>query len=194
MTLTPQFETALLDATRLHATQVRKGTTIPYVAHLLGVCSIVLEYGGDEAQAIAALLHDAVEDQGGASVLAYIRATYGAEVARLVEGCTDADVIPKPPWRARKEAYIAHLPHTDERLRLVSAADKLYNARAILRDYRTLGEGLWARFNGGRDGTLWYYRALAAAFVALGPFELAAELNRVVTELEALAKAQTSGV
>jgi (p)ppGpp synthase/HD superfamily hydrolase len=189
MKLTARFDDALGYAARLHARQVRKGTDIPYISHLLGVCSIVLEYGGDEDQAIAALLHDGPEDQGGQAALDDIRTRFGAAVADIVAGCTDTLVMPKPPWQARKEAYIAHLADMPAPVRLVSAADKLYNAQAILRDYYRLGDGLWDRFTGGKAGTLWYYRELANVFHALGPHSLAEELERVVTELEQLVTA-----
>jgi GTP pyrophosphokinase len=186
--LTSRFEDALIYATRLHAAQVRKATAVPYVAHLLGVAAIVLENGGDEDEAIAALLHDAVEDQGGAATRDEIRRRFGERATAIVDGCTDTDVTPKPPWRARKEAYIAHVRHADRSVRLVSAADKLYNVRSLARDYRQLGEELWARFNGGRDGTLWYYRGLVDAFRAAGSTPLVEELARTVDELESLAR------
>jgi GTP pyrophosphokinase len=186
--LTARFEEALTYATRLHSTQVRKGTNTPYVAHLLGVASIALENGADEDEAIAALLHDAVEDQGGAATREEIRRRFGDRVAEIVDGCTDAEVIPKPPWRARKEAYIQHLALASPSVRLVSASDKLYNARAILLDYRALGEDLWQRFTGGRDGSLWYYRALVGAYKAHGSTPLVEELERTVLEIERLSK------
>jgi (p)ppGpp synthase/HD superfamily hydrolase len=188
-----RFEEALVLASRLHAAQLRKGTKIPYVAHILGVAGIAIEYGADEDEAIAALLHDAVEDQGGAATLADIRRRFGDRVAGIVEGCTDADTVPKPPWRARKESYIAHLPGASPSVRLVSAADKLHNARAILRDYRELGERVWDRFNGGRSGTLWYYRALVEAFRQVGATPLVEELARTVDEIERLAGAGQVG-
>jgi (p)ppGpp synthase/HD superfamily hydrolase len=183
----PRFEEALVYATRLHAGQVRKGTAIPYVAHLLAVTAIVLENGGGEDEAIAALLHDAVEDQGGAATREEIRRRFGETVVAIVDGCTDAETVPKPPWRERKEAYVAHVGHASPSIRLVSAADKLHNARAILADYRQHGEALWSRFRGGRDGTLWYYRALVEAFRAAGSTPLIDELDRTVRELERLA-------
>ena len=189
MRLTARFEDALGYAARLHAAQVRKGTDIPYLSHLLGVCSIALEYGASEDEAIAALLHDAAEDQGGQVVLDEIRSHFGDAVADIVAGCTDTMETPKPPWQARKEAYIAHLSHASSSTRLVSAADKLYNAQAILRDYYRVGETLWNRFTGGRAGTLWYYRELANAFHTFGPRALADELDRVVRELEQLVMA-----
>lgn len=187
MKLGHRFEDALVWASRLHGDQVRKGTRIPYVAHLLAVASLVLEHGGDEDQAIAALLHDAVEDQGGPQTREEIRRRFGEAVAAIVDGCTDTDETPKPPWRARKEAYLAHLGAASPSVRLVSAADKLHNARSVLADYRARGEEVWGRFQGGRDGTLWYYRALAGAFREAGTNPLVEELGRVVDELERVA-------
>lgn len=174
-------------ACQLHAEQRRKGTGVPYVAHLLAVASIALEHGANEDEAIAALLHDAVEDQGGIVIADEIRRRYGDAVANIVLGCTDAEVLPKPPWRERKEAYIAHLASAPPSVLLVSASDKLHNARSTLSDYRTQGEELWSRFRGGREGTLWYYRAIAGAFIEYFPGPLAAEIDRVVGELEQLA-------
>ncbi len=175
-------------AARLHAGQVRKGTEIPYISHLLGVASLVFEYGGDEDTAIAGLLHDAVEDQGGAATLERIREEFGERVAGIVGACTDSMTEPKPPWRERKQAYLARIPGKSYAARLVSAADKLYNARSILRDYRSLGESVWDRFKGGRDGVLWYYRSLVDALKQEGPEDLALELDRVVLELEELVR------
>jgi (p)ppGpp synthase/HD superfamily hydrolase len=190
MALSARFEEALILAVRWHAGQVRKETTIPYIAHLLGVASIVLEQGADEDEAIAALLHDAVEDQGGAVALEEIRRRFGDAVAEIVAGCTDAWTTPKPPWRERKEAYIAHLRHASPSVRLVSAADKLHNARSILADYRAIGEALWSRFNGGKAGTLWYYRALVETLRSSDPAPLVEELDRVVSEIERLARTE----
>jgi GTP pyrophosphokinase len=179
-----RFIDALAFAARRHADQLRKGTHVPYIAHLLGVTSIVLEYGATEEEAIGALLHDAVEDQK--ATLREISARFGKNVAEIVAGCSDTDVDPKPPWRPRKEAYIAHVRSAKSSVQLVSAADKLHNARSIVQDYRAVGEAVWQRFNGGRDGTLWYYRALASAFMSTGS-PLAAELDQAVSELEELA-------
>lgn len=194
MTLSPRFEQALLYATHVHAGQLRKGTGVPYVAHLLGVTSIALEYGADEDQAIAALLHDAVEDAGGKGRQADIEQRFGARVAEIVAGCTDSDTTPKPPWRERKQAYVALLPQAPPHVRLVSAADKLYNARAILHHYRAQGEAVWKRFAGGREGTLWYYRAATSALQEAGADELVAELDRVVTQLELLVGVRAANV
>jgi (p)ppGpp synthase/HD superfamily hydrolase len=185
MILSTRYRDALAFAFDLHQQQVRHGPGVPYVAHLLGVSSLVLEYGADEDEAIAALLHDAVEDQGGRETLGQIAARFGARVAAIVEGCTDSIDPPRPPWRERKERYLAHLRAADRSVQLVSACDKLYNARAILADLRQIGGALWPRFSGGRDGVLWYYAALAQNF----PTDLppAGELGRVVAELQALA-------
>jgi GTP pyrophosphokinase len=184
--LTDRFTSALTLACELHRGQSRKGTQIPYVAHLLAVAAIALEYGATEDEAIAAVLHDAVEDQGGSATASRIREIFGEPVTSIVLGCSDTDVVPKPPWRARKEHYIAHVGAASPSVRLVSAADKLHNARAILSDYRDVGDTLWDRFNGGKEGTLWYYRSLVNAFAAHGNSRLVAELERVVSELEQL--------
>jgi len=181
-----RFREALIFAAQLHATQTRKGTNIPYIAHLLAVAAIALEYGAGEVEATAALLHDAVEDQGGLPMLERIRELFGADVAAIVDGCTDSYTEPKPAWRKRKEDYIAHIADTSPSVRLVSCADKLHNARAILADLRTHGETVWSRFKGGRDGTLWYYRALADALTEAEKNSLTEELERVVTEVEKL--------
>jgi GTP pyrophosphokinase len=185
--LTSRFDEAYAYAARLHADQARKGTNIPYLSHLLAVASLVLEDGGSEDEAIAALLHDAVEDQGGQETLAEIRNRFGERVAGIVESCSDTDTVPKPPWRERKERYIARIRQASSEVRRVSMADKLHNARSILRDYRVLGEGLWERFNAGKDDQLWYYRELVKAFREEGQSPMVDELNQVVSELEQLA-------
>jgi (p)ppGpp synthase/HD superfamily hydrolase len=184
--LTRRFEQALIFATRKHAGQIRKGTGTPYVSHLLSVAALVLEAGGEEDLAISALLHDVVEDCGGAPMLKEVRRRFGKRVADVVEACSDADVIPKPPWRERKEQYIRRLRTADAGTRLVSVADKLHNARSILADYREIGEPIWQRFQGKREGTLWYYRALLVEFRRKYRNRLVDELERVVRELEAL--------
>jgi (p)ppGpp synthase/HD superfamily hydrolase len=188
--LGPRFMRAFAFAAEKHAGQVRKASTIPYVAHLMGAASLVLEAGGDEDQAIAALLHDVVEDCGGVPMLKEIRKRFGARVAKIVDGCTDAYTEPKPPWRQRKEEYLRHLKDADEDTRLVSAADKLNNARSIVADYRAVGDGVWDRFKGGREGTLWYYRALVDEFLKHKRNRITGDLERVVKEMESLAKAQ----
>jgi GTP pyrophosphokinase len=187
--LGPRFRTAFLFAAEKHAGQARKASTIPYISHLMGVASSVLEAGGDEDLAIAALLHDVVEDCGGAPMLKEVRRRFGARVANVVDGCTDADTYPKPPWRARKETYISHLKTADAGTRLVSAADKLNNVRSILSDYRAIGESVWSRFNGGREGTLWYYRTLLDEFLRDKPNRITRDLELAVNDLETLAQA-----
>ncbi len=179
-----RFQKALTLAAKLHRGQVRKGTNVPYISHPLAVAAIALEYGASEDEAIAAVLHDAIEDCGGPAARNEIRCCFGNGVVEIVDGCTDAEVVPKPPWRERKEAYIAHIPQASHSVRLVSMADKLHNVQSILRDYRAHGEELWHRFRGGRDGTLWYYRALVEAFRRAGTNPLLGELDRAVTQLE----------
>jgi GTP pyrophosphokinase len=183
--LGPRFRRAFLFAADKHAKQARKASTTPYIAHLMGVSSLVLEFGGDEDMAIAALLHDVVEDCGGAPMLQEVRRRFGNRVATIVDGCTDSDTTPKPPWRERKEKYLHHLKSANADTRLVSAADKLNNIRSILSDHRSVGEALWARFNGGREGTLWYYRALLEEFLRAQPNRLIREFELAVHELEA---------
>lgn len=186
-TRTGRFGEALAYALTAHQGQVRKGTKIPYVSHLLGVCSLVMEDGGDEAEAIAALLHDAAEDQGGRARREDIRTRFGDRVAAIVEACTDSFEEPKPPWRERKEAYVAHVRGSrDQGALRVSLADKLHNARAILRDYRQIGDELWARFNAGPEEILWYYRSLLDAFRSVSISPMVEELGRVLAELERL--------
>ncbi len=186
--LTGRFEEAFVYAHRLHAAQRRKGTQIPYISHLMAVAALVLEAGGDEDLAIAALLHDAVEDQGGLPRLEEIRGKFGARVAGTVEGLSDSFSLPKPPWRERKEAYLAHLRGAPADTLLVSLADKVHNARTILADLQQEGEAVWGRFTGGKEGSLWYYRSLAAFFEGAAPGGLAGELSRVVSAIERIAE------
>jgi (p)ppGpp synthase/HD superfamily hydrolase len=191
MQLTARFSEALAYAFELHREQLRKASNVPYLSHLMAVAAIVLEHGASEDEAIAALLHDAIEDQGGAPTREAIRRRFGPDVADIVEGCTDADVIPKPPWRARKENYLAHLPQASASVHLVCAADKLHNVRSLLHDYRVHGESLWDRFNGGRSGTLWYYRAVVTALASARQDSLVDELERAVATLESLVGVST---
>src|SRR5438045_8883106 len=185
-----QFEKALVYATRIHGGKLRKKTRIPYIAHILGGCAIAMEYGANKTAAIAARLHDAVEDCGGWKRLRDIERKYGKKVAKIVQGCTDTDQTPKPPWLERKKAYVAHVRHASISTKLVSASDKLHNVRAILMNYRQVGEKLWSRFNGGKEGALWYYRALVNAFGGAKRIPpLVEENDRVLTELESLANA-----
>ena len=184
-----RFREALVWAAELHEDQKRKGGSIPYVAHLLGVAAIVLEHGGNEDEAIAALLHDALEDQRHKMSPGEIRARFGDTVQAIVEACTDGDPDEQRDrdpvkWKVRKEKYIAEIPHKSAGAILVSMADKLHNARSILEDYRVMGDALWPRFTAGREGTLWYYRALLDAYVARGKNRLWTELERTVAAIE----------
>jgi (p)ppGpp synthase/HD superfamily hydrolase len=188
--LGPRFLRAFLFAAEKHKAQTRKASTIPYIAHLMGVASLVLEAGGDEDLAIAGLLHDVVEDCGGIPMLKEVRRRFGKRVAHVVDGCTDAYTDPKPPWRERKEAYIRHLKTADADTRLVSATDKLNNVRSILSDYRAIGESVWSRFTGGREGTLWYYRTLRDVFLDHPRNRITRDFELAVSELDALAAAK----
>jgi len=162
--LSSRFNDALVFTAQIHARQRRKGSTIPYIAHLLGVTALVLEDGGDEDQAIAALLHDAVEDQGGLSTLYIIEEKFGERVAAIVDGCSDTYIDPKPEWRARKEIYLDRLKTASIDILRVSLADKLHNAKSILRNLEKEGNSIWGRFNGAREGTLWYYQSAFEIF------------------------------
>lgn len=189
--LTERFDRALVYARATHEGQMRKGTSIPYLSHLMAVSATVLEQGGDEDLAIAALLHDSVEDQGGRARLEDIRSRFGDRVAKVVEGCSDSLVDTakgerKPAWFDRKQAYINHLETADGDVLRVSLADKAHNARAILRDLRNpeVGECIWSRFNQPREETLWYYRSVADKFRQKLPGQLADELHDTVEALE----------
>jgi GTP pyrophosphokinase len=184
--LTQRFADACSWAATLHQSQCRKANATPYVAHLLAVAAIVLEHGGDEDEAIAALLHDAIEDQGGHPTRQQIAERFGPRVAAIVEGATETDVEPKPPWRQRKEAHLARLANADRSVQLVVAADKLHNASSIIADHGRLGDAVWSHFRGGQAGTLWYYRAVAAS-VPDAPADLVARLGAAIAELERLA-------
>ncbi len=185
-----RFQRAFLFAARMHAQQTRKKTMIPYIAHLMSVSALVLEAGGDEDLAMAALLHDVVEDCGGKPVLREVMRRFGKRVAHIVAGCTDSDVYPKPPWKVRKESYLRHLRTADADVRLVSAADKLHNVREILRDYRLGGNSIWDRFGGKREGTLWYYRALAEELCQGKGNRLVDDFCRAYEELETAVRKQ----
>lgn len=186
--LGPKFEEAFNLAFELHQTrgkQGRKGTDTPYISHLMAVSALVMEFGGSEEEAIAALLHDAVEDQGGKATLRLIRRQFGGKVAKIVADCSDSEGDPKPPWLERKKKYIAHVPGLTASSRIVSLADKIHNAATVLRDVRNEGVGTFERFNGKRDGTLWYYDALARAFSNKKRDPMVVELDRIVAELYA---------
>jgi (p)ppGpp synthase/HD superfamily hydrolase len=185
--LTERYLSALELAFKLHQTQIRKGSQVPYFTHLMSVSAMVLENGGSEDQAIAALLHDAVEDQGGKKTLNIIKKRFGADVAEIVEGCSDSDTIPKPPWKNRKLAYLEKIKHASDTIKLVSLADKIHNARSILQDLQTRGEATWSMFTGGKDGSLWYYKSLVKIFDN-SPFPfLKQELHQLVDEIIKLA-------
>jgi (p)ppGpp synthase/HD superfamily hydrolase len=188
MILTSRFERALRTAYQLHHRQVRKGSHTPYIAHLLSVAALVLEHGGDEKTAIAALLHDAAEDQGGTETLDRIRVEFGPQVAAIVADCSDSLTTPKPPWRERKEKYLAHLLTATPEVQLVSLADKVHNARSILNALRFSGDIVWDRFNGGREGTLWYYHRLVEIFDQLPETPLSIQFNEIVAEIDRLTK------
>ncbi len=181
-----RFDRAFLLASELHRRQVRKESGVPYVSHLLAVAALAIEHGAAEDQAIAALLHDAVEDQGGLPTAARIREQFGQHVHDLVMALTDAAVTPKPPWRARKEAYLRHLAQAPAEVLLVSCCDKIHNARCIVADHRQVGPALLQRFSGGRDGTLWYYRELATVFGQRGPATPAALLRELSDTMQRL--------
>ena len=190
LTTTDRFASALAYAWQVHAGQRRKGTGIPYIAHILGVTAIAMEYGADEDQAIGALLHDAAEDGGGEATLAEIRARFGDSVADIVLGCSDSlveDPEDKLPWQERKENYLAHLENASESVCLVSAADKLHNVRSIIRDYHEHGEAIWDRFQGRRDGTLWYYETVSDTLIRRYRSQLTRDLREEVDKLVVIA-------
>src|SRR5687768_2636601 len=182
--LTNRFDEAFRYAHDAHASQVRKGSGSPYISHLLGVASIVLDDGGSEDEAIGALLHDAAEDHGGRPRLEEIRSRFGDGVARIVEDCTDSWEIPKRPWMERKRAYVEHARALDGFSLRVSSADKVHNAYAILRDLRNSGEAVWERFNAPADDVVAYYESLVKAFRHAGGGRLVDELDRIVKGIQ----------
>ena len=181
--LTARFEAALIYATRLHADQKRKISGVPYIAHLLSVAALVLEAGGTEEEAIAALLHDSIEDQGGKAIREEIRQSFGDTVVAIIDGCTEWDTPPKPPWQERKNRYLENLRHASVSVRRVSLADKLHNARSLLADWRQSGDSIWTHFKAGREGTLWFYRSLVEVYRQTGSDWMTEELERVVSQL-----------
>jgi (p)ppGpp synthase/HD superfamily hydrolase len=185
--LSSQFGDALSYASALHGGELRKKTRIPDIAHILGVTAIASEYGATEVEAIGALLHDAVEDRGGRKRLLDIRKRFGTTVAKIVDGCTDSYADPKSPWIERKKNYVRHVRKAPVSTKLVSASDKLQNVRSLLRNYREEGDRLWERYDSGKKGALWYYRALVNAFTGKRIKSLVHELDRSVSELERLA-------
>ena len=185
MHLGPRFADALRLAHELHAGQMRKASNVPYISHLLAVTATVLEFGGTEDTAIAALLHDAVEDCGGQATLELIRNQFGDRVASLVLDCSDTTESPKPPWSERKTRYLEHLPKADPAALLISAADKLHNLQSLVREERRHGVKLWGFFRAGRDGTLWYYARLLTIFRRRGlPEALLDQVETAYAELE----------
>lgn len=184
--LTQRFEQALIYATRLHSQQTRKVTGVPYISHLLSVTALVLEAGGNEEEAIAALLHDAVEDQGGATTRAEIYDQFGEQIVAIVDDCTEFKSEIKPPWRERKLHYIEQLRVASPSARRVALADKLHNMRALLFDYRQQGEAIWSIFSTGKDGMLWFYHSFLTMYREVAPSPMVEELARVVAELEQL--------
>lgn len=198
--LTQRFVQAMHYAHRWHASQTRKGTGIPYLSHLLTVAAIALEHGADEDEAIAALLHDSLEDgphntgEPRAQIEQQIREHFGERVLQIILGCTDTESDgsrgePKENWKERKTAYLKHLETANASVLLVAASDKLHNARCILRDFRQLGDELWQRFSAGKEGSLWYYRSLAEILRRRLPGNLSAELQELVAELQCQAGA-----
>jgi (p)ppGpp synthase/HD superfamily hydrolase len=190
--LGPRFASALSFAAQLHATQLRKGTQVPYVSHLLAVAALAIEFGANEDEAIAALLHDAIEDQGQHHTKRRLGELFGAIVLQIVVECSDTEEVPKPPWRDRKRRYHEHVRTASPSARLVSMCDKLHNARSLIADLRGGDHAwVWGRFNAGRDDTLWNYRELLGAYreaSAAAPDPrltgLLDELARAVDELE----------
>jgi (p)ppGpp synthase/HD superfamily hydrolase len=181
---TSRLDEAFAYAHAVHADQARKVTGTPYVGHLIGVSSIVIDDGGSEDEAIAALLHDAAEDFGGRGRLEDIRTRFGDAVAKIVEDCTDAWTQPKAPWAERKMKYVEHARTLGPSSLRVSAADKVHNGYAILRGLRTMGERVWERFNAGPDDILAYYQSLVRAYREAGGGPLVDELDRIVKGIE----------
>jgi (p)ppGpp synthase/HD superfamily hydrolase len=195
--LTDKFAIALVYATRLHATQTRKISGVPYISHLLSVAALVLEAGGNEQEAIAALLHDSIEDQGGSQIRTEIQEIFGDGVVEIIDGCTECDTVPKPPWKERKLKYLENIRHAYPSVRLISIADKLHNARSLLADartYQTPQKSIWSEFKAGKEGTLWFYRELLHIYQNFsvedcGEYRtnsLVEDLSQVVDELEKL--------
>jgi (p)ppGpp synthase/HD superfamily hydrolase len=187
--LTERFEQALLYANFLHRSQYRKDGRVPYIAHLLSVVALVLENGGDEDEAIAALLHDAIEDQGGKATREAIHQKFGERVTAIVDGCTETDTSPRPPWQVRKTAYLETLKKASPEVRRVSLADKLHNARSLLASLHKEGEIVWHRFNSGKEGVLWFYQSLNQIYQATGTDYLSEEFDRVMTEIKTFGNA-----
>lgn len=190
MVLSENFERALIYATHLHGGQPWVVADLPMLAHLLGTASLVLEYGGSEEQAIAGLLHEAAEETGGLWRRDDIRARFGAAVGDLVRACGECFDAAKPPWRARKAAYIGKIPHFTSAARLISLADQLHHARALLRELVANGEKGWKCSEGGKDGLLWYHRCLLRAYRGTGAEALLDELEAALKYIDQFAAAE----
>ena len=180
--LSEKFSDALMYAFELHANQYRKTSQVPYYAHLMAVASLTLEYGGNEDEAIAALLHDAIEDQGGDATRQEIRRRFGDTVTAIVDGCTETDIT---PWRERKESHISHIRNASASVKLVSAADKLHNILTLTKEFQSLGENVWSFFGAPKNDIFWYYRSIASAIGDLGL--LSKHLTQAINVLEKIA-------
>ncbi|MBN2309167.1 MAG: HD domain-containing protein [Candidatus Hydrogenedentes bacterium] len=188
MLYSPRVVDAFALAFELHGAQCRKGSPVPYITHPMAVAATVGQYGGDEDQVIAALLHDAAEDAGGRDTLSRVRTAFGERVAHYVEACSDTMVTPKPPWRDRKERFLEGLRAACGGVKLIVAADKLHNAETTLSDLMETGPSVWERFTGGRDGTLWYYRETREALRAGWAHPILRPLGRAVDAVEEMAR------
>lgn len=184
MTYSTRIDDAFAFAHRVHRDQRRKGSGAPFITHVMSVAALVGEHGGDEDQLIAALLHDAVEDGEGLKTLEEIRVAFGERVAQLVEGCTDAFTRPKPPWQKRKEDFVRAVTGAPPELRLIVAADKIHNVRVIARDLREEGACVWDRFQGKREGSLWYYSRILEVLSGGWEHPILDELRRTVDRME----------
>lgn len=182
--LTHRFDDALSFAAATHLVQTRKCSNVPYISHLMAVCALTLEYGGDEDCAIAALLHDAVEDQGGELMATQIKARFGARVHDIVLECSDTTELPKPPWFERKKAYVAGIATKSDDALLVTTCDKVHNVSTILYDLHSVGLKVFERFSASRPEVIWYYRALADRIHARRPDALSERLLDTVDRLE----------
>ncbi|AGF53631.1 sll7077 (plasmid) [Synechocystis sp. PCC 6803] len=178
--LTPRFGDALVLANQLHAQQFRKGSPVPYISHLLGVTALVLEMGGNEDEAIAALLHDAVEDQGGEATLNVIREKFGETVAQLVLGCSDSSTVPKPPWEERKQQHLQKMSRISLAVLKISLADTLHNARTIEIDLHRYGNDIWQKFSRSKSGIIWYYQSLWQIYQDRNPNPWSNELIDII--------------
>lgn len=185
-TIAEKFELALVYATRLHAKQIRKVDGTPYIAHLLSVAALILEAGGNETEAIAGLLHDSLEDQGGPQTQVEISQQFGAEVLEIIKGCTESEELPKPPWMERKQRYLYQLQNASPSVRLVSLADKLHNARSLLASLHQHGEEVWTYFPVGKESSLWFYQALLPIYRTTNHNSMVQEFERVLFELQSI--------